>query len=151
MTGFIDNALAARVAYLLVTDYKNWPAFKDGVIDEKGNLVREPKTEKERDDWTALHRMVWRLRQLLAKMPGGDSKLAQLGTTYFLMRESNYEPILNDLEEQLLDIIEETGIGAVAGANVGPDEGLGTTNKGKITRRKSYREYVAKLKDDVNG
>lgn len=150
MTGFIDNAIAIRVAALLVSDYKTWDACKSGIISEKGEFLREPKTEAERDSWTALHRMVWRLRQLLAKLPGGDSKLAQLGTTYFLMRESNYEPMLDELEQQILDIIEETGIGAVAGANVGPDEGLGTTNKGKIIRRKTYKEYTAKLDDGVN-
>ena len=143
---FVDNAIAIRVAYMLVSDYKDWPAFEDGTIDEDGKFLKEPKTEAQRDNWTPLHRLVWRIRSLLAKAPGGESQLARLGTTYLLMKESeNFEPILEDLEEQVLAIIEETGIGAVAGANVGSDEGLGTVKKLKdtttIVRRKSFKDF----------
>jgi hypothetical protein len=148
--GVVDNAIAARVAYLIVTEYKDWPACKDGTIDETGKFLEEPKTEKERDNWTALHRLVWRLREILAKAPGGESKIARLGSTYLLMKESeNYEPIVADLEKQLEDIIEESGIGCVAGANVGNDEGLGTTKRGKLVKRKSFKEFSKALTDGV--
>lgn len=145
---FVDNAVAARVAYLLTVPYESWPAYKQGLIDKEGKKLREPKTEAERDAWTPLHRMIWRIRTLLAKAPGGASGLARLGATWLMMRENN-----SDLEAQIDELLlmaEDTGIGAVAGANVGPGEGLGTTKKMPLVRRKPKTKFKDWISDGVN-
>lgn len=86
MAYFIDNAIAVRILYLLVTPFEDWEAYKKGIIDAKGEVVNPPKGAE--DDWTMLHRLVARLKKLLAKIPGGSSKIASYAAAYLLVREA---------------------------------------------------------------
>jgi len=139
----VDTAIAVRIAYLLTTNYENWPAYQYGIIDKKGKLLKQPSSTEEKEAWTPLHRLVWRIRQLIAKLPGGDSLLARLGTTYFLMKENKeWEPVLKVQLKKIIELYEETTTANVAGANVNPGEGLGCTvskRKTLIIRRKQLK------------
>lgn len=115
----IDNLIAFRVLYLLVTPFVETKAYKFGIIDDKGNQLKkfsELKTSEEKEAFSMLHRLVYRLKALLAKLPGGDSKLKNLAAAYFLVREyQEYEDEISDQElyeklEILSDytLIEET-------------------------------------------
>lgn len=86
MTKIIDNLIALRIVFLLTLPFNKWPAYKQGFIDEKGNFLR-PDDAKESSDWTMLHRLVCRLKLLLAKIPGGSSTSASFIASYLLVRE----------------------------------------------------------------
>lgn len=86
MAYFIDNAIAVRIIYLLVTPFNQWEAYKKGIIDENGKVVKQP--ESGEDDWTMLHRLVARLKKILAKVPGGSSAIASYAAAYLLVREA---------------------------------------------------------------
>lgn len=100
----IDNAIAIRIIYLLVHAFKNWDAYKLGIIDDNGvRTSKAIKSQKEKDSWTMLHRLVSRLKRIVALAPGGKSLLARLTTAYLLVREgSNYDLTDDELIESYL-------------------------------------------------
>ena len=106
----IDNLIAFRVLYMLVTPFKDTNAFKLGIIDENGKLLKKIETMKasEKDAYNMLTRLVFNLKRLLSKLPGGETKLANLAAAYFLVMENINNEEIDEvhLEEQLYSICE---------------------------------------------
>lgn len=97
----LDNLIAFRILYLLVQPFKESKAYKLGIIDEKGTVLRKSKdlkTQDEKNAFTLLHRLVFNLKKILAKLPGGETKLASIAAAYFLVKE-NYN---TEVDEQIL-------------------------------------------------
>jgi hypothetical protein len=91
MSQIVDNLIAFRVLRLMTMNFNETTAFKLGIIDDKGNVlkaIKDLRTSEEKDAYSMLHRMVFRLKKLLAKVPGGDSKLASFAAAYWLVKES---------------------------------------------------------------
>ena len=112
MSATIDNALAFRILYMLVTSFEDTAAYKLGIIDKDGNALKKSKdfkTSAERDSYTSLDRLVFSLKKLLAKVPGGESKLASLIAAYYLVKESYQKRTVIKEQElmSLIDLIEE--------------------------------------------
>lgn len=116
MGRFVDSVIALRILKLLVTPFQDTDAFKLGIIDAKGKelkKMRDLNTVKERDAYTLLHRLVYRLKKIIEKVPIDNKKLLSLTAAYALIREcvqNNREPIT--LEEEYinkmkLDLSEE--------------------------------------------
>ena len=56
---------------MLVTPFKDQPAFKYGIIDDKGNVLKKYKTitgSQEKRSYTILHRFVFNLKRILSKV-----------------------------------------------------------------------------------
>ena len=109
----IDNLIAFRILYMLVTPFKDTQAFKLGVIDEKGNLLKNFKdlTSSQKDAYSMLHRLVFNLKRMLSKLPGGDTKLSNVAAAYFLVKENiDYDEVDLDLLESQLSEISSKGI-----------------------------------------
>ncbi|NBP54929.1 hypothetical protein EBU71_00020 [bacterium] len=90
MATFTDNLIAIRILYLLVTPFDKTKAFEYKIIDENGNVLRKYKdltTQDEKDSYSYLHRLVFSLKRLLAKLPGGDNKLKSIAAAYYLIKE----------------------------------------------------------------
>jgi len=108
MSQIVDNLIAFRVLRLMTMNFNETPAFKLGIIDDKGNVlkaIKELRTSEEKDAYSMLHRMVFRLKKLLAKVPGGDSKLASFAAAYWLVKESLENKKENkNIEQDFLDI-----------------------------------------------
>lgn len=143
MGQLIDNTIALRVLYLLVRDFTEWEAFKLGIIDDHGaRTEKEITTQKEKDSWTMLHRLVARLRKILAKVPGGETSLARLTAAYLLVKEQYENNIIyEDIERQyefLLLQVNEEDISALnticedAGTTIGNVATIPPTNKDPI-------------------
>ena len=103
-----DTAYAIRFLKLFVTPFNKTKAFDLGIIDEKGkNLikVREFGTSDQRGAYTVFHRLVFNLKKLLEKIPGGRSKLASYAAALYLIKEKDN---LNDETiNYILDNIEK--------------------------------------------
>jgi len=85
-----DFLYALRFLRLLTIDWEETEAFKQGVVDSEGNLLkksRDRKTTEEKKSYTAFHRLVFNIRKLLQKVPGGKSKLASYAAALFLIKE----------------------------------------------------------------
>ena len=108
MSRAVDNLIAYRFLTMIVTPFKRTDAYKLGIIDEDGNNLipkKELETTKQKNAYTALHRLAFNIKKLIAKIPGGKSMLASLTAALVLLRES--EGGLEDFEQELRDILDE--------------------------------------------
>jgi len=111
MGRFVDSLIALRILNLLVTPFENTPAYKMGIIDKNGKELKKMyqlNTVELRDAYTLLHRLVYRLKKIIQKVPIENKKLVSLAAAYALIRESldeNKEPL--DLEIRYINKIEE--------------------------------------------
>lgn len=110
-TRFVDSLIAYRILRLLVIPFTDTEAYKLGIIDEKGKelkKMRELNTVAERDAYTLLHRLVFRLKKIIEKVPVENKKLLTFAAALALIKEHNnlnLEPI--DLEYQFLNKLNE--------------------------------------------
>jgi len=111
MGRFVDSMIALRILTLLVTPFVQTPAYKLGIIDKNGKelkTMQQLNTAEERDAYTLLHRLVYRLKRIIEKVPIENKKLVSLAAAYALIRESlqqEKEPI--DLEKKYLNKLNE--------------------------------------------
>lgn len=100
----IDAFITFRFLKLLVTPFDKTEAFKLGIIDNRGKVLRRYKTLErieERQAYTILHRLVFNIKKLIEKIPGGKSRLASYAAALFLIKEHVAE--MNDSDGQLLE------------------------------------------------
>ena len=106
MGRFVDSLIAYRILVLLVTPFENTEAFRRGIIDAKGKELKKMmdlKSVEDRDAYTLLHRLVYRIKRIIEKVPIENKKIVSLAAAYSLIKEhlnNNKEPI--NLEEQYL-------------------------------------------------
>lgn len=106
-TRFIDAAIVYRILRMLVTPFDKTDAFKLGIIDAKGKVLKRESqlnTKEQQQAYTLLHRLVFRLKRIIEKVPMENKKFLSFAAALALIRE-NYErgtePI--DLESQFLN------------------------------------------------
>ena len=100
----IDAFITFRFLKLLVTPFNKTEAFRLGIIDERGKVLRKYKTLErieERQAYTILHRLVFNVKKLIEKVPGGKSRLASYAAALFLIKEHVRE--YQDSDGQLLE------------------------------------------------
>tara|TARA_Y100000593_G_scaffold34682_1_gene68123 strand:+ start:1623 stop:2327 length:705 start_codon:yes stop_codon:yes gene_type:complete len=96
----------------LVTPFEKTKAFELGIIDEKGKILkrrRDLKTDDEKDAYTLSDTLIWNLKKLLGKIPGGKSRIASYGAALFLIKEQQdgYKLTEEELEMQFFDAFEK--------------------------------------------
>jgi len=106
----VDLFLVYSFIRRLATPFTEWEAYKQGVIDADGNILKSKKernTRAEKDSFGIFDLMILKLKRLLAKIPGGSSRLASYAATLWLIKEWNHfsnESLLNEnVSEDLLD------------------------------------------------
>ena len=111
MGRFVDSLIAYRILKLLVTPFDQTDAYKLGIIDAKGKELKrmqELNSVNERDAYTLLHRLVFRIKKIIEKVPIDNKKILSLAAAYALIKENldqNIEPI--DLETQYINKLNE--------------------------------------------
>lgn len=90
MSNTIDSVLAIRLLHLLITPFENSQAYQLGIIDQTGKPLKkvEHLSSIEQDAYSPLHRIVFKLQRLIARIPGGMSKLANILAAYWLIKEN---------------------------------------------------------------
>lgn len=116
MARFVDNVIAYRILSMLVKNFKDTEAYKLGLIDDKGKSIKKPKSSKERDAYSYLHKLVFNMKKIINRLPGGESKLKSMVTALFLIKEyyesgnrttSLMEDRYKSLMEMDISLIEE--------------------------------------------
>lgn len=159
MSVFVDNLFTFRVLYKLVTPFKDTAAFKLGIIDADGKLLRKSAdftTTEEKDAFTALDRFVFNLKRLLVKLPGGDSKIKNLAAAYFLIKEAHTSVVddkliseqLQELANSNIVLVDETAailefISLFEDAPVNSTGAAVSSNEPVVRRGKGGRRYAA--------
>lgn len=106
----VDLFLVYQFIRRLATPFNKWKAFDLGIIDKDGKVLIKRKnfTKKvQSDNWGTFDIMIANLKKLLAKIPGGGSKLASYAAALFLIKEFKAfsdDSLLNeDMSDEQLD------------------------------------------------
>jgi len=108
----VDLLITYRIVKLMSTDFKDQEAFKFGIIDKDGKVLRKSSklnTEAERDSYTVLHRFVFNLKRILAKF-GLKSSISNFATALALILKENQELIKYKslIESSIITYLKET-------------------------------------------
>lgn len=135
MSNLVDIYIVYRMLRKLTTPFNEWNAYKTGVIDAEGNILKkadERRTEAEKNSYTPLDNLIAKLKRLLAKVPGGSGKFATYAAALMLIREEknlteeNIEEKFKEyLKSDMLteDIANVVGTGNIAGTDGNPPVG----------------------------
>jgi hypothetical protein len=85
----VDLILIYQFLKRLTTPFDKSEAYKLGIIDENGKRIKKPETAEEEKAYGYFDRLVFNVKKLIEKVPGGKSKLASYAAALFLIRESN--------------------------------------------------------------
>lgn len=110
MSQLVDNLIAFRILSMLVTPFEKTRSFELGLIDKNGRALKKLKdmTNTEKDHYSMLHRMVFRLKVIMSKIPLVNTQLGTIATAYFLVKECNNRGnIPPTLEEDFLDLLKK--------------------------------------------
>lgn len=103
MRTITDAVYTYRFIDLLQKPFNQWTAFKHGIIDDKGNLLKKPKTNVEKSSYSKFHSMVRQIkRQLTASMGHALTKTLAVKTGWDVISE-DYEL---DLQTVALELYE---------------------------------------------
>lgn len=116
MSPVVDNLIAYRFLTLLVKPFPETEAFKLGIIDDKGNNLikaRDLKTLEQKEAYNYLYRLVFNIKKLINKLPGGESKLKNIIAALYLLKEAHDKRQLNINESDLVKIVEMLDNGVI--------------------------------------
>ena len=84
-----DLAFTFRFIRMLTMDWKNWDAYKEGLIDENGERKKGVKldTDAKKSAYTPFIRLCANVKRLVGKLPGGGSKLGSFASALYLIKE----------------------------------------------------------------
>ena len=61
----LDYAIIAAIGLKFARPFEKWPAYKLGLIDAKGDVIKSPKTSDEKNALTALDEVIRRIKKLI--------------------------------------------------------------------------------------
>jgi len=114
MSRAIDMLITYRVIKLLVTPFEKTQAFKRGIIDKDGKVLRPMKTIKtgtDRKHYTILHRFVFNLKRILKKA-GLGSRLGTFGVALALLikEDKQYADYKDAIESAVIKYLKEENL-----------------------------------------
>jgi len=101
-----DFFYTLRFLRLLTTPWNKTNAYKEGIIDDNGKVIKKPETSKEKAVYNTFHRLVYNLKRLLNKLPFGRSTIASYAAALFLIKE---ESNMSDVAMRKV-MLEVTGV-----------------------------------------
>ena len=165
-----DLVLVYQFIKRLTTPFNETPAFDLGIIDERGNRIKskELKTTEEKNAYGYFDRLVFNVKKLLERLPGGKNRLASYGAALFLIKESHkpereyttkdlqegFDSCMKELEKRtmknLKDLIEDAPANSSGAAVAGTGDDSDTVvvkKKKKVLinrdgRKRDMRSYI---------
>tara|TARA_Y100000389_G_scaffold204806_1_gene259783 strand:- start:2578 stop:3177 length:600 start_codon:yes stop_codon:yes gene_type:complete len=116
-----DLVYTFRFLRLLTTKFEDTEAFKLGIIDKDGKRLKSydlkdmDNRSNYKEYYTPFHRLVFNIKKLLAKAPGGDTRLASYAAALYLLKENfgvNEGNIKKGLQKLNIDITDILGEGS---------------------------------------
>ena len=89
----------------LVTPFNETKAYQLGIIDDKGKKIRSPQTSDELNAFSTFERLIFNIKKIIERAPGGRSKLASYAAALFLIREHK-NPKEEYSEKELIEELE---------------------------------------------
>jgi hypothetical protein len=117
----IDLFVTYRFLRLLTTPFEKTDAYKLGIIDKNGNRIRKPKstqpavelnTTEQQNSYTILHKLVFNIKKLFAKVPGLRTKVGTYAAALFLLKDTFKEHVEDPdmFEKEFMKYLKENDI-----------------------------------------
>ena len=121
----IDLFVTYRFIKLLTTPFEKTDAYKLGIIDENGNRVMPPpvnnvrqkvpeplRTTAEKNAYTILHKLVFNIKKIFAKVPGLRTKVGTYAAALFLLKDTFKESVddADMFEKEFMKYLKEEGV-----------------------------------------
>lgn len=106
-----DLVYTFRFLRLLTTAFEDTEAYKLGIIDKDGNRLKSysldsvDNRDKYKEYYTPFHRLVFNIKKVMAKVPGGGSKLATYAAALYLIKEK-----FNISDKQINEALAVNGV-----------------------------------------
>ena len=108
----VDLIITYRVIKLLVTPFNRQEAYKYGIIDDKGKVLRKFRTlqkPEEKKAYTLLHRFVFNLKRILQKVGlGGRLGSFAVALGLLIKEDKSYEPYKQIIESAVVTYLKQT-------------------------------------------
>lgn len=100
-----DTFFALRFLRLLTTPWEKTGAFKNGIIDKSGQVIKKPETSEEKSVYNIFHRLVFNIKRLLNRIPFGKTTLASYAVGLWLIKEHTgmSEKLMGELLQEAFD------------------------------------------------
>ena len=116
----IDLFVTYRFIKLLTTPFEKTDAFKLGIIDENGNRIKDKTTRKPvvvlntselKNAYTILHKLVFNIKKIFAKVPGLRTKVGTYAAALFLLKDTLREHVSDPdvFEKEFMKYLKEQG------------------------------------------
>ena len=117
----IDLFVTYRFLKLLTTPFEKTDAYKLGIIDEDGNRimqkgVKKPEVElvtsEQKNAYTILHKLVFNIKKIFAKVPGLRTKVGTYAAALFLLKDTFKESVDDPdmFEKEFVKYLKENDI-----------------------------------------
>jgi hypothetical protein len=121
----VDLFVTYRFLKLLTTPFEKTEAYKKGIIDKDGNRVMKQKarnTPKEvavqlntpdlKNSYTILHKLIFNIKKLFAKVPGLRTKVGTYAAALFLLKDTFKEHVEDPdmFEKEFMKYLKENKI-----------------------------------------
>ena len=117
----IDLFVTYRFIRLLTTPFQKTDAYKLGIIDENGNRIKKPNstkpavelsTSEQKNAYTILHKLVFNIKKLFAKVPGLRTKVGTYAAALFLLKDTFKEHIEDPdmFEKEFIKFLKENNV-----------------------------------------
>ena len=90
MANLVDLYLVYRILRRLTQPFTDWEAYKQGVIDDEGNILKKADdrmTFDEKESFTKFDLLILKLKKLLGTIPFGKTKLASYVAALWFLKE----------------------------------------------------------------
>ena len=117
----IDLFVTYRFLKLLTSPFNKTDAYRLGVIDEKGNRIKKPKSTKPavelsttelKNSYTILHKLVFNIKKIFEKVPGLRTKVGTYAAALFLLKDTFKESVDDPdmFEKEFMKYLKENNI-----------------------------------------
>ena len=109
----IDLFVTYRFIKLLTTPFEKTDAFKMGIIDKDGNRTdKKLYKQSEQSAYTILHKLVFNIKKIFAKVPGLRTRLGTYAAALFLLKDTFKEHVDDPkmFEKEFLKYLKENDI-----------------------------------------
>ena len=117
----IDLFVTYRFVRLLTTPFEKTDAYKLGIIDGNGNRIRQPNSTKpavelatieQKNSYTVLHKLVFNIKKIFAKVPGLRTKVGTYAAALFLLKDTFKEHVEDPdmFEKEFMKYLKENDI-----------------------------------------
>ena len=117
----VDLFVTYRFLKLLTTPFEKTDAFKLGIIDKNGHRIKLPKSTKPavelttselKNSYTILHKLIFNIKKLFAKVPGLRTKVGTYAAALFLLKDTFKEHVEDPdmFEKEFIKYLKENKI-----------------------------------------